>query len=299
MTVYCYEGLPGSGKSYDAVRKMINQLKMGRRIVTNIDGVQGRNQQECIKHYIDRGDRFLYQKLIYLDSEQVEHFWDYTQPGDLIIIDEAQNFFNSRDWQNDQNRQFGKWASEHRKRGVDLVFITQDMNGVESSVRRLVEWNFRYKKLNMFGRFGAKKYVRFCYFGQSTEAQKQKICNYDPQYFKFYQSYFTDEAKELGVEKPPNVFKHPIFFIIPGVLLILGYFISQSSFVSGDLFGSQKMLDSVSEKLSPGEAAAGDLSEAVPGPVVSPETSKQPEYKVLGVINGKTIIRKDGAIVPL
>ena len=56
-------------------------------------------------------DSRLKENLVSLQNDQVTEFWDHTKPGDLIIIDEAQNFFNSRDWQTKTNRAFGKWRN--------------------------------------------------------------------------------------------------------------------------------------------------------------------------------------------
>ena len=149
--ISCYEGLPGAGKSYDAMRKLLDNLAQGRRILTNISGPDQEAKQEIIKHFLNLDDSQLKNNLVALQDDQVTQFWDHTKPGDLIIIDEAQNFFNARDWQTKSNREFGKWASEHRHIGVDLILITQNVERIESSVRSLIEFTYRYKKLNMFG----------------------------------------------------------------------------------------------------------------------------------------------------
>ena len=40
MAINVYTGLPGSGKSYEVVSEVIaKQVAAGRRIVTNIDGI--------------------------------------------------------------------------------------------------------------------------------------------------------------------------------------------------------------------------------------------------------------------
>ena len=302
MTISCYEGLPGSGKSYDATRKLLSNLATGRRILTNIDGLQEDRQRTTIQHYYNMDDQQIMDNLVHLDDEQVTNFWEYTQPGDLIVIDEAQNFFNSRDWQSTTNRELGKWASEHRKRGNDVIFISQDMAGIESSVRRLVEWVYRYKKLNMFGSAVQKKYVRFAYYGQSEKPLRKKICTYDQKIFACYSSFFKDGTKELGIEKPVNILRHPIIYAIPVLLIIFVYFFSQSSFVTGDLFGSKAIAQSVSLP----EIENPQLeTELISGPVdaieAQPDHSPEPEIiKILGVVNGKQIIKdENGAILLL
>lgn len=305
MTIYCYEGLPGSGKSYDASRKILSQLILGRRIITNIDGMQLKNCQEAIKHLIDIDDYELWDKLIHINNDQVinikstgkgrdkeyyihDAFWLHACPGDLIVIDEAQNFFNSRDWQAVGNREFGKWASEHRKRGNDLILITQAMEGIESSVRRLVEWCYRYKKLNMLGLFGKNKYMRFALYGQSMEPLGKKKCTYDPRIFNCYSSYFEEEIKEKGAETPPNIFRHPIFFIIPVLLVVFLYVFKDSSIATGDLFGTEAAMESGMDNLGIEGITNADKK----------KVSTSNAHTIAGVINGQRIYQLDnGSII--
>jgi len=302
--ISCYEGLPGAGKTYDAMRKLLDNLAQGRRILTNISGPDQEDKQEIIKHFLNLDDSRLKENLVSLQNDQVTEFWDHTKPGDLIIIDEAQNFFNSRDWQTKTNRAFGKWASERRHMGVDLILITQDIGRIERSVRSLIEFTYRYKKLNMFGNFVKRKYIRFCYYGPTLDQIGQKTCSYDPKIFKCYKSYFKDGIKEIGVEKPANILKHPIFYAIPLVLCLFIYFLSQSSLLSGDLFGTQAIADSIEEKRQKSlfEDRQPDPSDQQPGfSIHGGQGPVDPlaDYSLVGIINSKKIMKSkiDGSIM--
>lgn len=299
--ISCYEGLPGAGKTYDAMRKLLDNLSQGRRILTNISGPDQEEKQEIIKHFLNLDDSQLKENLVTLQDHQVTEFWNYLKPGDLIIIDEAQNFFNSRDWQRKENRAFGRWASEHRHQGVDLILITQNVERIESSVRSLIEFTYRYKKLNMFGNLVKKKYIRFCYYGPSLDQIGQKTCSYDPKIFKCYKSYFTTGTKEIGIEKPANILKHPIFYAIPLVLGLFIYFLSQSSLLKGDLFGTQAIADSIEEKRQ-----ESFLEVDQPGPSDQPSDSFSSDqsdpladYLLVGIVNSKRILKSkiDGSIL--
>ncbi len=311
--ISCYEGLPGAGKTYDAMRKLLDNLSQGRRILTNISGPDQEEKQEIIKHFLNLDDSQLKENLVTLQEHQVTEFWNHIKPGDLIIIDEAQNFFNSRDWHKKENREFGKWASEHRHQGVDLILITQNVERIESSVRSLIEFTYRYKKLNMFGNLINKKYIRFCYYGPTLDQIGQKTCTYDPKIFKCYKSYFTNGTKEIGIEKPANILKHPIFYAIPLVLGLFLYFLSQSSLLSGDLFGTQAIADSIEEKRQESfvEVDQPDTSDQ-PDASDQPDTFDQPsdsfssdqsdslsDYLVVGIINSKRILKSkiDGSVL--
>ncbi|WP_035240736.1 zonular occludens toxin domain-containing protein [Desulfobacter vibrioformis] len=297
--ISCYEGLPGAGKTYDAMRKLLDNLSQGRRILTNISGPDQEEKQEIIKHFLNLDDSQLKNNLVVLQDHQVIEFWDYTNPGDLIIIDEVQNFFNSRDFQSKANRAFGKWASEHRHMGVDLILITQNVERIESSVRSLIEFTYRYKKLNMFGNLVKKKYIRFCYYGPTLDQIGQKTCSYDPKIFKCYKSFFKDGTKEIGIESPVNILKHPIFYVIPCCLVVFIYFLSQSSLLSGDLFGTKASAEVLERKKQ--ESLTTQAEGRQPGiPAHQPENFRHDEpvqadpladYLLVGIINSKRILK--------
>lgn len=294
--ISCYEGLPGSGKSYDAVKKLLVNLKTGRRVLTNIDGLQNEHQRTVIKHYTDFDDIALDNTLVHMDDEQTTEFWKHSEKGDLIVIDEAQNYFNSRDWQTVTNRELGKWAALHRHLGIDVVFITQNMAGIESSVRRLVEWVYRYKKINMFGGMVQKRYVRFAFFGESSEPLGKTICTYDQKIFACYSSYFAGGTDEIGMEKPFNVLKHPVFFLIPVFLVALIYFGSKSFLVGGGIFShGDKLKDPVTivetfeKQIVPGGPGSLQAEPGVQVPLIDKPV-------VMGIVNGKTIYKNKGGI---
>ena len=79
------------------------------------------------------------------------------------------------------------------------------------------------------------------YAGEDTHGAppSKKALTYDPRIFHCYKSYMTDDAVELEIQKHTNILKHPVIYAIPCVLALTIYMFSQSSFVSGDLFGSE------------------------------------------------------------
>ena len=50
--IIIHEGVPGSGKSYDAVRKIIDALKKGRVVYTNIDGLDKDQCREYLTGFL-------------------------------------------------------------------------------------------------------------------------------------------------------------------------------------------------------------------------------------------------------
>jgi len=51
--IITHEGLPGTGKTYDAIIKIISNLKKGRVVCTNIEGTDIPIHQEAIKFLSD------------------------------------------------------------------------------------------------------------------------------------------------------------------------------------------------------------------------------------------------------
>lgn len=282
--IVLFEGFPGSGKTYDAVRKILSNLKMGRRVLTNIDGLDNEQQRQTIQHYTDLDDYQIKDLLVYLNDSDIKRFWKFVNPGDIIVIDEAQDHFNSRDWQKDSNRQFAKWASSHRHNGNDLFLITPNQTRIEKSVRDMVEWFYRYKKMNMFGSLLQKGYIRFAFYGQDIEPIGKKICKYDTAVFLCYKSFFESDLKEHATMKHANILKHPIILSVPVVLCLMIYFLSQSSLFSGDIFGAKAFQESHQASLTP---APDEPVQSSP-----PANVTRPQKQVIGYVNGKPIYRK-------
>jgi len=220
-----YEGVPGSGKTYDATVKIVANLKMGRTVYTNIDGIEDVRCKEMIKCLTGLDDFDIDKKLIVLTREQVFHFWDFVIPGSFIVIDEVQKYFNSRDWQKEENRKCADWCSTHRHEGFDALFLTQKIEKVDTQVRTLTEWTYRYKKINFLGSLINQSYICFAFSGDDTSNPLTKIVRrYEKKYFACYKSYISKDVKELKIQTHANILKHPLFFFIPVVLCFCVYF---------------------------------------------------------------------------
>lgn len=267
-----FVGTPGSGKSYEAVKKIIDNLKIGRTVCTNIDGMELPESQEYIKSFLNMDDYLFHQRFRILDKDQITQFWKTEEihhpqriydeesdvftdesritnelicpKGSLIIIDEAHKFFNAHDHRDKANRELADWASTHRHEGYDLIFITQDIGKVDKQVRTLTEWSFCFRKVNFFGGAVKKKYLCYSYSGDDHHGTPlaKNVRTYDPAYFPAYQSYSSADAKEVGFMTTVNILKHPVFYAIPVVLCFCLYmFFAKSSFATGDVFGVSKV----------------------------------------------------------
>lgn len=241
-----FVGTPGSGKTYEAVYKILENLKRGRIVYTNIRGLEDAKCRETIKLYCGLTDYGITKLLKHLDDEEIVNFWLHIEPGSLVVVDEAQNFFNSREWQSQKNNEFARWASTHRHHGYDLVLITQAIERIDSAVRSLLEWCYVYRKINFFGSAVQNQYLCYSYNGEDTSGQplKKERRHYNKFIFLCYKSYVAADVKELNIMQHVNILKHPVFYALPvvfGVFIYMLFF--KSSIATGDPFGSKAVVD--------------------------------------------------------
>jgi zona occludens toxin (predicted ATPase) len=254
-----FAGTPGSGKTYEAVQKILDNLQWGRVVYTNIDGISDPLCLEMIKSYCGLSDLALKKQLHVLADEQLADFWMHIQPGSLVVIDEVQKVFSSREWQTTKNNAFASWASTHRHNGFDVVLISQAVERIDSAVRALLEWTYVFRKVNFFGGAVQKKYLCYSYGGDDTSANplKKSVRTYNPQVFLCYKSYVAKDVKELGIMQHVNVLKHPVFFAIPLVLCFTLYMLfAKSSIGTGDIFGSKAAMAAYNDRKDKQPAAA-------------------------------------------
>jgi len=261
-----FTGTPGSGKSYEAVKKILDNLMLNRVVYTNIDGIFDPECQEMIKSYCGLSDLALFRLLRPIEADQIQNFWMHVEPGALIVLDEIHKHFSNRDWQKEENKAFGFWASTHRHHGYDVVLITQNIERVDAAVRSLLEWNYVYRKVNFLGAVVKRSYLCYAYSGDDTSGKPLATDrrSYHPSIFRCYKSYVSKDIKEMPIMKHVNVLRHPVFFAIPIVLCLTIYMVFfKSSLGTGDLFGTNKVMASFEQhkgKSAPAKATTQPAS---------------------------------------
>jgi len=88
--IIVHEGLPGSGKSYEAaVNQIIPALLKGRKVFAYIEGLNHQKFAEVTSLSLERVNELL----VPLTKEQVPTIYAHVQNDSLVIIDELQDFF--------------------------------------------------------------------------------------------------------------------------------------------------------------------------------------------------------------
>lgn len=238
--IISYTGTPGSGKTYDAMKRVVEMIGNGRTIVTNIEGLTDDTCIEGLKLITGRDVSQLKEQLIVIGKDDVKRIHEIVKPGQVLVIDEVHDFFGSRDWATEKNKGFSSFCATHRHYGYDILLITQNIDKVDVQVRQMVEWTYRYRKINFFGSLLENRYLWFAYGGtdDSGECVKKGFGKYEAKYFKCYKSYAHEGIKELGLKTNTNVFKRPVFIFIAVAIIAFIYSASKSSLWGGGFLKS-------------------------------------------------------------
>ncbi|MFG0540456.1 zonular occludens toxin family protein [Pseudomonas sp. YQ_5] len=235
MPINAYTGLMGSGKSFECVVSVIvPAVAKGRRVVTNVDGIDS----DAIRAYIHEKQGVALEKLgevVHCTNDDVfkPEFLPhgtavdtFVQPGDLVCIDEAWRF-----WGTDQKicTEHKIFFREHRHyahpvSGVtcDLVLMVQDIGDLNRILKTVVELSFRTTKIKSLGLHKIYRVEMWEGWKQTAKARVDVMNKkYDPEIFPLYSSYSGGTGNEVQVDDRQNILKNPkvwffLFMIVFG-----------------------------------------------------------------------------------
>ncbi|TLP65187.1 MULTISPECIES: zonular occludens toxin family protein [Pseudomonas] len=235
MPINAYTGLMGSGKSFECVVSVIvPAVAKGRRVVTNVDGIDS----DAIRAYIREKQGIALEKLgevVHCTNDDVfkPEFLPhgtavdtFVQPGDLVCIDEAWRFWGTDKKICTEHKIFFR---EHRHyahpvSGVtcDLVLMVQDIGDLNRILKTVVELSFRTTKIKSLGLHKIYR-VEMWEGWKQTAKTRADVMNkkYDPEIFPLYSSYAGGSGNEVQVDDRQNILKNPkvwffLFMIVFG-----------------------------------------------------------------------------------
>lgn len=203
MAIEFHEGLPGAGKSYEAVVfHIIPAIKERRTVVSNIRGLNIEKIAELSGQSVD-----LVRLLIInvepaeQDSESSEiqrcinEMCNQTPENALIVWDEIQDYFPSGNYKMPHNQQ--KFWTEHRHRGLDIIIMGQDRADCHKIIRNRIRTVIYFLKLEAVGQPNAYKWViyqkqSFGKFVQTGSGRRE----YDKKFFGTYMSVRQETVKK-------------------------------------------------------------------------------------------------------
>lgn len=233
-----HEGLPGSGKSYEAlVKHIIPSLTKGRKVYARLNGFNHEKVSELTGKTVDELQA-LYTEVT---EEQVHTVYDIVENDCLLVLDELQNFFPSgRQKLSDEMTQF---IAEHRHRGMDIICMGQALADCHTTWKRRIERKITFLKLSMVGLDNKYKWEMYqgSINGVKGDVVFKKIKSgtekYDSKYFGSYLSHQqTTDNTDVYSDDRVNIFKSKQFMLyLPIFLFVIAFAIYfLTSFFNGE-----------------------------------------------------------------
>lgn len=212
-----HEGLPRSGKSYEAVvRRIIPALQSGRAVDAYVDGLNHQKLADLAGISVERCQELLRQ----ITEDQAPRIAEHARDNALVVIDEAQNHWDNRARIDAPTKKF---ITEHGHRGIDLVLMGQDLRDVHAMWRRRVEVKMCFLKLTAVGKENSYSVTTFRHLGgDQWEKAGLEFRSYDPKYFGTYKSHVGDGINKANMrDARSELLKTPMFrYGIPAVLVL-------------------------------------------------------------------------------
>lgn len=301
MSILGIVGLPGSGKSHQAMIILVENYANGRNIKTNLKGLKlDKIKEYCIKKFpkcnpdefgtIEIFEDYSIEKTNFFptltseDNKEVIHDKDsIIKSGDVVIIDEAGKCYGDP-----LKKEALDYFIMHRhftdKNNLEseILLMVQDISLITAKLKKLIKNTYLCRKLDGVGFAG---YYYLGIFTGGTIRASNRINDmkkaYDKDIFELYESQSGGKGKESKLDSRANVFKNPkmialiIAIIIAPILLVytLWSFFHPANKKVESLSGSPS--SSISSSLPPSASAASPVS-------------SEPMFKIVGVLDTST-----------
>jgi zona occludens toxin (predicted ATPase) len=209
-----YSGTPGSGKSFHVAQEMWTALRIKRRNVistVNIDTARiSKNGKKTIGDFVYIPIMELETKFLY--KYAIRHHKKGKEGQTLLVIDECQIIFNTRDCQDRENKKSRiDWIlffSRHRHLGYDVILISQQDRMLDRQIRGMFEYEYKHRKVNNYGIGWLIPFTVFVviqyWYGAKLRCGAEFVI-YRRKYGKIYDSYtmYDDYLEEFKEDPPP------------------------------------------------------------------------------------------------
>ena len=254
------EGIPGSGKSYEAVvYHVLPALQKGRLVITNLpllvemfaavnpdyrELIELRTRTQPIRGTWDaervdekgNGNAFELFEDGHTEKPEVKvslfgHVWDYwsewkhpkTGQGPLFIIDECHVGMPKLG----TDPQVVEWYKLHRHFNADVLLGTQNFRDMNSSIAGLLAILIKVRKADILGK--ADHYIRKTHGGYRGGVVSTEERKYKPEFFKFYKSHTQGNsvAESAAQDVSPFIVKFNRFkwgvFVLGAVAVVWAF----------------------------------------------------------------------------
>lgn len=231
-------GTPGSFKTCYAVEKfVVPALKEGRKVYTNIEDLSPEHLSVmfdidplAVEHNLNvLGRVYDDDGTFHEDSELIRYFYRDLPLNSLVVIDEAQNYFGSRDFKEKFSADLITWLTKSRHVGCDVVWLTQNVESVDITFRRNTHITYALRRAENLG----LKNASFNYIYDRADLDRRhlarKLYRPDPATFKCYASYQAQNVEEKRSSynillRSPFVWLMIVVFVWFGYTMLSGNF---------------------------------------------------------------------------
>lgn len=157
-----YSGTPGSGKSLHNAKDVINRSRFGKPVIGNFPcdlSKYPKANYTYVPNYELTPEYLMNYSREYFKGKPIR------EGRILLVIDECQLMFNSRDWQQKGRNEWLSFFTQHRKFGYDVTLIAQFDRMIDKQLRGVIEYEYVHRKLSNYG-FGGK--IMSLLFGGNT-----------------------------------------------------------------------------------------------------------------------------------
>lgn len=211
MTISLYSGTPGSGKSLHATERIYRRLNRNLPVIANYSLDNGKIPNSELFTYVDNSN--LNPDLLVRSAGEWFSSHRFGEDRILLVIDECQLLFNSREWQNSDRMQWLEFFSQHRKYGYAVILVAQFDKMVDRQFRSLVEYEYIHRKVSNFGLagwclsllFGGRAHVVVQRYYPLSQKVGSRFFIPRRKWFGLYDSYGTfrrDDAADLSDAAP-------------------------------------------------------------------------------------------------
>lgn len=157
MAIDLYSGCPGAGKSLLATYQGIDALLCGKNVIANFpfDMNYFRRKKKIGKFTYLKSTEITPKYLIeYSKKNHVRTGSKAKKTQTLVIIDEAEMIFNSRDWNRENRMDWIFFLANHRHLNFDFILISQSDRMLDRQIRALLQTEVKCRAITGFGLTG-------------------------------------------------------------------------------------------------------------------------------------------------